>query len=321
MAKHDMASILYAASKSAASGVFAGDMKTLLKAARMKEHDLPDEALTAMWFVTDLTKRQGEQKYIKITKTLFNDQQKETVANIPSAFPGLKSAGKGRFNKAKQFTLLNAYYNPKMLAPWTSKADLEQALSIFDLQKWYDETVTRYGPAAAASVVEGYTNGLDLIDIGDLDFPDQDPRAIAMVTEVLKKTKGINDTIVNDLSNLLPQAINQGADIDELTDLVENVFGVARNRARTIAQTTATPVFEEGQVMAFEDAGIKERSWLSRRDGKVRTGKWDHLEPDGQVVAITAKFLVSGEFLRFAGDPTGSAGNVINCRCTQKPII
>ena len=339
MAKHDLASILYSASVNIKSSVFMHDMKTLLAAARLKEHDLPEAALLAMWFATDLTKRKGEQVYIRIARKLFNDQQKEVIGNLPSAYPGLKSAGKGTLDwstldlstRWSDLQLPASFFNQPDDLPHLHqlhhlptielKADLEQALAVFDLDKWYEETVERFGPSVAKSVVDGYTNGLDLVGIDDLEFPDQDPRAIAMAAEVLNKTKGINDTIVKDLSELLPQAVNNGADIDELTDLVEKVFGVAKNRARTIAQTTSTPVFEQGQTMAFEDAGIENRSWLSRRDGKVRTGKYDHLEPDGQVVAVTAKFLVSGEYLRFAGDPSGSAGNVINCRCTQKPVL
>jgi uncharacterized protein with gpF-like domain len=154
-----------------------------------------------------------------------------------------------------------------------------------------------------------------------ISFTQASTRAQEVAFESLQKVKGINDTVLKDLANLLPQAIENGAGIDQLEDIVRQVFGHARNRARTIAQTTATPVFEVGQVDAFGDAGFEERSWLSRRDGKVREGTFDHVEPDGQVVKLDEAFLVSGESLDFPGDPTGSAGNIINCRCTQQPIF
>ena len=308
-----------------APGVFAKDVKTLLAAARLKMKSMPEEAMTAAWFATDMVKRQGEQKYIRIARKLFNDQEKETVARLPAAFPGLKSAGKGQCDVQD---LVHNYYmqgNPYMDDPdnyFTKKQDMEQALAIFDLEKWYEETLKRFGPSVAASIVEGYTNGLDQIGIDDLVFPEEDPRAVAMAKKVLNKVKGINDTVVVDLANLFPQAIDEGADIDELTDLVQRVFGFAKNRSRTIAQTTATPVFEEGQLMSYEDAGLSKRKWVSRRDGKVRNGKkWNHVKPDGQVRKITTKFMVSGERLKFPGDPDGSAGNVINCRCTTFPAI
>jgi hypothetical protein len=37
---------------------------------------------------------------------------------------------------------------------------------------------------------------------------------------------------------------------------------------------------------------------------------------DGQKVGINEMFIVGGENLEFPGDPFGSPGNVINCRCT-----
>ncbi len=32
-------------------------------------------------------------------------------------------------------------------------------------------------------------------------------------------------------------------------------------------------------------------------------------------------WVVGGEFLKFPGDPNGSAGNIINCRCSIQPVI
>ena len=40
------------------------------------------------------------------------------------------------------------------------------------------------------------------------------------------------------------------------------------------------------------------------------------VDADGQVRAIGDTFDVDGEQLAYPGDPSGSAGNVINCRCT-----
>ncbi len=48
-------------------------------------------------------------------------------------------------------------------------------------------------------------------------------------------------------------------------------------------------------------------------DSKTRE---DHAEADGQEVGMDEPFDVGGEQLMYPGDPAGSAGNVINCRCT-----
>ena len=52
---------------------------------------------------------------------------------------------------------------------------------------------------------------------------------------------------------------------------------------------------------------------MSMHDSKVRD---DHAEADGQEVGMDEAFDVGGEQLMYPGDPAGSAGNTINCRCT-----
>ena len=42
-----------------------------------------------------------------------------------------------------------------------------------------------------------------------------------------------------------------------------------------------------------------------------------HLAVHGQAQPLTSPFIVDGEKLQYPGDPTGSAGNVIQCRCTM----
>ena len=73
-----------------------------------------------------------------------------------------------------------------------------------------------------------------------------------------------------------------------------------------------------GTLETFVDWGVKEKEWLSTKDDRVRI---EHLEVDGQVVPIDEPFIVGGEELMYPGDASGSAGNVINCRCTELPVM
>ena len=58
------------------------------------------------------------------------------------------------------------------------------------------------------------------------------------------------------------------------------------------------------------------REWVSAQDDRTRdTSEADHVDADGQTVGMKEPFTVSGEKLMFPGDPSGSAANVINCRC------
>ena len=54
------------------------------------------------------------------------------------------------------------------------------------------------------------------------------------------------------------------------------------------------------------------KTWHTSLDGRERAS---HGAANGQTVPNAGKFSVQGQFLKWAGDPAGSASNVINCRC------
>ncbi len=253
-----------------------------------KSHTSSDAVLDTQWLATEVIKRVGERAYIKTGLKLFREQEKEVLQRARDLF------GK--------------------------KADpVSVAVQLFDLNAWNDRTVELYGPLTSQSIVQGYRTAARRVGV-DIPFPPGDTRAKAIALEVLGKAQGVNSTTQGQIADAVLKWQESGEGISGLTDRLEERFGIARNKAATIAQTTATPVFESGQQLGFKDAGIKTHGWLSRRDADVRqqeTG--DHVDADGQFVPIDEAFFVTGESLRFPGDPAGSPGNVINCRCTQMP--
>ena len=67
------------------------------------------------------------------------------------------------------------------------------------------------------------------------------------------------------------------------------------------------------QYQAAASAGVDmEKEWISTNDGRVRDS---HRHIDGKRLALTAKFQVNGDLMGYPGDRSGSAKNVINCRC------
>jgi len=42
---------------------------------------------------------------------------------------------------------------------------------------------------------------------------------------------------------------------------------------------------------------------------------------DGVRVPLNENFNVDGEMLEYPGDPSGSAGNIINCRCGYEILV
>jgi hypothetical protein len=64
-----------------------------------------------------------------------------------------------------------------------------------------------------------------------------------------------------------------------------------------------------------------DKVWISALDERTRQGKFNHLEMNQKRVPLDKPFNVSGEKLMFPGDPKGSAGNVVNCRCSVAQVV
>lgn len=113
---------------------------------------------------------------------------------------------------------------------------------------------------------------------------------------------------------------------ESVAQYVNSIPNVATHRAQTIAQTELHTVSQfVSQKIAELFPNVLTKEWVSIIDDRTRThlkGDFDHLIMNGQTVAVDSPFRVphrngSFEELRFPGDPNGTAGNTINCRCIQ----
>lgn len=127
----------------------------------------------------------------------------------------------------------------------------------------------------------------------------------------------VTDTTYRAVQQALADGVAQGASVDDLAAAVRQVFDVASSsRATTIARTevisaaNGSASLAAAQLPADVAAG---QEWVSTRDERTRD---DHVDADGQVVAMGQPFDVGGELLLYPGDPGGDGGNTINCRCT-----
>lgn len=91
----------------------------------------------------------------------------------------------------------------------------------------------------------------------------------------------------------------------------ESARGYA-SRVRAAARTAATANVNRWVEVEVARTGGAYKRWVTMHDDRVREG---HSLADGQEVPLGSPFVVDGEFLQYPGDPRGSAGNVVNCRC------
>ena len=104
-------------------------------------------------------------------------------------------------------------------------------------------------------------------------------------------------------------------------------FGRAFWRAEAIVRTEVGRAFSVASQSELERgarAGVKGRKyWLTARDERVRDA---HVRAgrdydEASAIAHDEAFIVDGEPLMFPGDPNGSPGNTINCRCVSVPVV
>lgn len=83
-----------------------------------------------------------------------------------------------------------------------------------------------------------------------------------------------------------------------------------RSRADLIGLHEAQVANMQGATDSAPE-GARKR-WEHRRDDRVRSA---HRAAGGQTRPVNEPFSVGGEDLQYPGDPSGSAANVLNCRC------
>jgi len=97
-----------------------------------------------------------------------------------------------------------------------------------------------------------------------------------------------------------------------------------RWQAERIARTETTSAANRATWIAGETSGfVMEKIWISAQDKRTRrkpSSEYDHFEMNGKTVNYYDKFIfnkgdIREESLLYPGDITGSAQNIINCRC------
>ena len=107
-------------------------------------------------------------------------------------------------------------------------------------------------------------------------------------------------------------ALEIGKVLDLIKEQIIKLIPEVTRRARTVAQPEAIKAANTARYYAAILAGMTKKTWRTVGDNKVRD--W-HRVANGQTVPILGSFTVHGESLRYPGDPKGTVGNIIRCRC------
>lgn len=141
------------------------------------------------------------------------------------------------------------------------------------------------------------------------------PAAIRRVhLERLNKIVIVNRTVAEDIRGVVGRLLGESATIQETQAAVIERFGMHRRNALRIARTEVQGAINEARAAQQEDDGVRRTEWLSSRDDEVRESH----RINGQQRDLGDRFTNG---LRWPGDQTGEAGEVINCRCRTRSIF
>jgi uncharacterized protein with gpF-like domain len=134
--------------------------------------------------------------------------------------------------------------------------------------------------------------------------------------EAAKRVASIIGTTLAVIQAIIDAAAAEGLSVRDLSKRIrEAAPEVNRYRADRIARTEVHAALNAGTMQSTRDM-LKEtgltgqKIWIPTPDERTRAS-----HRDVQPVGTEEKFDVGGELLDFPGDPAGSPGNIINCRC------
>lgn len=176
---------------------------------------------------------------------------------------------------------------------------------------WYADNITRF--------IKKELDKNDFKDTWERQFASEGERiaAVRVVTVQGTAKKELEKT----LQRLMTDVDFQSRGAVEKGRILRQRFNkLGTYQAERIVRTEATNAANFGVMQSATDIYGKnnlQKEWITSLDGREREA---HAAANGQIVDFNDKFKVGGEDLDRAGDPAGSAGNVINCRCAIAPF-
>lgn len=137
-----------------------------------------------------------------------------------------------------------------------------------------------------------------------------------------ERAKQITNSIRKIIAGIIAAANDEGIGERETGKRIrQRAPAISKTRAERIARTETHSASEKASYDAAKALGIPiAKEWASAEDNRTRT---THARADGQTIGIDDLFSIGEDRLLYPGDPSGSAKEIVNCRCSglYHPII
>ena len=282
--------------------------------------------------VEEFTKLQKD--YEKKYKVLKSDADKERRVKVWKTFDARARSIEAPFFDAMQkaFTKQNEAVNKAIKIAVEENKDVGTAIENLYNNEMDRKLLHTLAGAFFNGLTVGAEHGLELLNKKGVKEISEETRRLFNIwidTYGLNLAKDINATTKKKLRKTLSEAITEGEDlrkrVERLVAVSDELFAEDKKwRAELIARTESCTTMNAGSLELYKSEDIQMKGWVSVQDDRTRDA---HLLMDGVVVPINDKFEVpatsqsEGAFMDYPGDPTAPAGQCVNCRCTQMPIV
>ena len=217
--------------------------------------------------------------------------------------------------------VINAWFadmERKILNQLDEKYGRKFTVTFDPLKEEYD-FLQLMSPEVVRALTAGWVNGMALAKVTGLEFPLYAPTTINTITTILSKNATVPATLYEAVTLTIQKGIEANLSRAGMGEVIRKFFdGYVPGKVENIANGLTTSAWESGQSVAYAQAGVTAKEWLSSRDDKVRE---THQMADAQRVDISESFKVGDSLLSYPGDPNGPPEEVIGCRCITLPVL
>ena len=133
---------------------------------------------------------------------------------------------------------------------------------------------------------------------------------------------GQNPVARRRLQNELAMATILGESQQKIIQRIRRITGQTVAQARRVAQTERTRVQSQARWQAGEEAAAKGVRVIYRWAARMVRTRESHEDLDGKCILQGGVFrTITGAVLRYPGDPSAPAAEIINCHCVLVPDV
>ena len=185
------------------------------------------------------------------------------------------------------------------------------------------DSVKSIGMASALSIGLEYSQGLQVArSVKDInaDFFARLAADYLFDEAIRRRITSVTTTTRQNIITAIDVGMSEGAGTAEIArNIRRSVPRISRARSALISRTEVHGASSHASDQAARALGLPlKKEWVAVGDDRTRD---DHADINGDIVGMDAVFSVGGESMTGPGDPSASAGNVINCRCVLSYIV